>query len=424
MSRLFTSTTRAPRPRTKRSLADWLKWVALEDHCEWANRYVAWLKTPLGVLLVGAFVSLLSGLFVAPQGFALLAGIVMVIAVGLAWPWIAMRGIHAQLEFASRRGREGKPTVAKFVVSNRWPWPVWGLAVDDPFTADSSEAAALARIDGWSRATFDCTFTPSMRGAYPRKSVLIGTAFPFGLWRASRPVKSEKRLIVWPQTFWLPPLGDSSSRVDWRGVLSEDRAGAEGFRLGTREHRHGDTLRDVHWAKSARYDRLIVSEREASVVPEIAVFVDTDPARHSAAGGDSTLEWSLRIAASICESVVEKQGGVQLWLGNKRVCAHSTELHLQRLLDEIALLHQDGAESSQSGGAPQLSNAPGIRVSIGTHLSPIRTNRAIVLSGYGFGGKQERDDINGWIVVDTPEDVADQILKGWRNGTRRVSRAR
>ncbi len=422
MSRLTTSSTTVRRPRTKRSLAEWLKWVALEDHCEWANRYVAWLRTPLGVLIIGAFVSLLCGFFVAPQGFALLAAILMVIAVGLVWPWIAMRGVQAQLEFASHRGREGKPTIAKFVVINRWPWPVWGLAVTDPFGDDGSEAAALARTDGWSRATFDFSFTPGMRGAYPRESVRIGTAFPFGLWRASRPVKTEKQLLVWPQTFWLPPLGDCSSRTDWRGVLSEDRAGEEGFRLGTREHRHGDTLRDVHWAKSARYDRLIVSEREASVVPEIAVFVDTDPANHSAGGSDSTLEWSLRIAASICEAVVEKQGGVQLWLGDKKVSAHSTELHLQRLLDEIALLQRDGTGSSGSGGVPRRRNAPAVRVSIGTHKSPIRTDRAILLGGYGFGGR-EQDERGAWIVVDSPDDVAGQVLQGWRNETRRASRA-
>ena len=80
-------------PRSKRSWFAWIVWVAAEDHCEWANRYVYWLKTPLGVLLSCAVFSLLCGLFYAPQAFLLLAVIAAVVAVGIAWPGIAVRGL-------------------------------------------------------------------------------------------------------------------------------------------------------------------------------------------------------------------------------------------------------------------------------------------------------------------------------------------
>ena len=41
------------------------------DFCPWANRYVYWLKKPLGILIVAAAASLLCGIFVAPQGYVI-----------------------------------------------------------------------------------------------------------------------------------------------------------------------------------------------------------------------------------------------------------------------------------------------------------------------------------------------------------------
>lgn len=416
-------TPNTERPNAPRSWTQWLRWVLVEDHCEWANQYVALLRTPLGILSMGAVASLLCGVYVAPQGYALFAAIVTVIVLGLVWPSVAMRGIRGRLVFESRRGREGKPAATKLLVTNRWPWPVWGLAIEEPMLADpdqSETVVALARVEGWSRATFNCAFTPSLRGEYPRTEVRIGSGFPFGLYRSSRPVEVAKRLIVWPETFWLPTLADPSHRRDWRGDQSDAYAGSQGTRLGPREHRHGDTLRDVHWAKSARYDRLIVSERESAAVEEVTVVVDVDPTRHSGEGRGSTLEWSLRIAASICEAVAGQRGAVTLRLGGREYSATGAGGELGRLLDEIALFDptdaaERGLASPSASGGPREST-----IYIGPERSIRPAGRFICVRP---PGRRNRSDASAWIVVDTGEDVAGQVLGGWCKRSRRSVRA-
>ncbi|MEM6328860.1 MAG: DUF58 domain-containing protein [Planctomycetota bacterium] len=435
-------------PPPRLSWLAWLKWVATEDHCEWANRYVYWLKSPLGILLLCGVFALLCGVFVAPQVLLLLAVVAAVVLVGAAWPSVAVRGLRCQLIYAAPRGREGKPTQARLVVTNRWPWPVWGLAIDDPAfahavgqTPDAPAAAeptangptasgptatqvALARIDGWSRSSYNWSFVPPRRGVYPSREVRIVTGFPFGLRRAARPVEVRRSLTVWPETFWLPPLEDQQTRRDWGGELSETAVGMDGTRLGARDFRPGDSLRDVHWAKSARHERLIVSEREASVVADCTVVVDVDPAHHAGVGGQSTLEWSLKIAASICESAASGRGRVNLWLGGVRHTSGAGGAKLAKLLDGIARFGAatqagtaEGGGAASAGPAPAAQHArPGESViSIGTDASGHLAGRAIVLSRRAFDSRAPSTQApHGWIQIEAAADVPGQVLRGWR----------
>lgn len=424
--------TAAPAPApAKRSWINWLVWLSTEDHCEWANRYVYWLKTPLGILSCCAFFALLCGLFVAPQAYLLLAVIAAVVVVGIAWPGIAVKGLRCRLVYTARRGREGKPTQAKLIVTNRWPWPVWGLAVDDPAfalatqTQDSAGEAtvALARINGWSRCTYKWTFVPPRRGVYPSQEVRIVTGFPFGLRRASRPVEVDRGLTAWPETFWLPPLEERNNRRDWGGELCESLVGSDGMRVGVRDYREGDNLRDVHWAKSARHERLIVSEREASVVDDYRVVVDVDPDHHAGVGSDSTLEWSLKIAASICESVIDKRGRVELWLGGERYAAGGRPEALEALLDGVARFE---ANAPTLSAAKSLSSSASASViSIGTDASGAMPGRRIVLQRAASSSTSLRQEnaSESWITVDATQDVPGQVLQGWRSERRSRRRA-
>ena len=162
--------------------------ASTHDFCPWANRYVYWLKQPIGWFLSGAAAALLIGLSVAPQALVVFAAIVVVIVVGVAWPWIGMRGISCSLAFDRRRTVEGARVPVRITVVNRWPWPLWGLMVDRGFvphdagSINESPAVSLARVPGWSQTTFEWDFEPQQRGRYPLETPRFSTGFPFGIW--------------------------------------------------------------------------------------------------------------------------------------------------------------------------------------------------------------------------------------------------
>jgi len=128
------------------------RWLT-HDYVPGANRYVYWMKTPLGVLALACAASLACGFCVAPQGFVLAGVSATIIVLGIVWPWLAMRGIRAELSFHRPRTREGQSVPVRLIVRNRWPLPIWGLAVQGGFDGDSKAdkatiAVALARVSG------------------------------------------------------------------------------------------------------------------------------------------------------------------------------------------------------------------------------------------------------------------------------------
>jgi len=318
------------------------RFVALLSHdfCPDANRFVYWLKKPLSVLVIALFVALACALLLNPQAFAAVGGLAVIVALGLVWPPIALRGLSSSLEWERARCREGETVRARLVIKNRSPWPVWGITLDGGFRNDAP-VVALARVAGFAEVVFEWDFNPPQRGVYPISTPMLSTGFPFGLWQARRACADSKPLIVWPSTMpldMLPDLTDSRISED---RTTDRRAGDCGDLLGTRAFRQGDSLRRIHWAQSARHQRFIVTERQAGVEGSVSVVVDVDAEHHDGDGKDSSFEWTLRIAASICECLSAGHLHVECWLGEECFLLHGPN-GMRRLLDWMAQLPAGG----------------------------------------------------------------------------------
>ncbi len=416
----------SPRLPKKQSVWDVLRVLAVErQYCEWASPYLAWLRRPLGVLTLLAIAALLCGLFVAVHGFVVLAAIAAVVAIGCVWPWIGIRGVACQLRFAATRAEEGKPVEAELVITNRWPWPVWGLAVEGGFGEEVDESqqpeVAVARIGGWSRGYFNWTFTPLVRGRYPSVNPQLVTEFPFGLWKAKKEVEVLSRLIVWPARFPLPPLVLPSGCQSWTGQTSECSSGSVGHRTSVREYRFGDSMRQIHWAKTALYDKLVSYEREGQAVTEARISLDTHPSLHRGRGPQSSVEWSIRIAASICDTLLRQ--GV-----NVVIESHADQFHSERkgnnpttVLDWFALLNTKNVPNSRIAARAVASNgAATLFIHITTDLSPRVTGDSIVI----VVDRPNHASINAgkmpqsWIELSQETDIPTQVRRGWQQGLR------
>ena len=64
-------------------------------------------------------------------------------------------------------------------------------------------------------------------------------------------------------------------------------------RRGTREYRHGDDLRRVHWRSTARYGELMVRREEQPWQARCTVLLDTRAIAHRGAGPASSFEWAV-----------------------------------------------------------------------------------------------------------------------------------
>src|SRR5207248_5521256 len=119
-----------------------------------------------------------------------------VLAVGIVWPWVSMRGVRCELSFAQHRVREGEAVQAVLRVQNRFPFPTWGLVLDRGLTSHDGDSGCvgLARVPGWTSSVFNWEFITQQRGVYPLARPELATAVPFALSRAARCALVDREL--------------------------------------------------------------------------------------------------------------------------------------------------------------------------------------------------------------------------------------
>src|SRR5690242_4683944 len=123
---------------------------------------------PLGVLSLAATASFLCGLFLHTQGFVLCGGVLAVIALGVIWPWLSLRGLAGTITFDCARASEGESVEVRLALRSRLPWSALGLAVRDGLGRNSSEAVAgIASVPRRRTAICRWAFKPLCRGVYP-----------------------------------------------------------------------------------------------------------------------------------------------------------------------------------------------------------------------------------------------------------------
>jgi len=284
------------------------------------------------------------GIFVNPAAFAILGAILLVGVLGTVWPWVALRGITAEAEFVQTRCRVGQSVLLRLRISNRLPWPAWGLSVRRGFLDSRSESAgvALARVNGWSETEFEWMYSPERRGVFPQGVPQLDTGFPFGLVHASAPIRMTNELVVWPFAVPLDAMPDAAEIQTREDQLTDRRTGSCGDRIGIRPFREGDSLRHVHWLQTARTGRLIVAERQSPASCAIRLVVDVDQRAHSTSCRACSLEQTLSLAASVLESMHRHHALVELSLHDQRVIVGESQADLRRGLDLLARIPQGG----------------------------------------------------------------------------------
>jgi len=414
------------------------------DFCPGANPFVYWLKSPIGWVTTAIGFSIAVGLFIGPQGFILAAAFTTLLVLGLVWPWISMKGIKCQLVLDDAELREGEETKIVVQVQNYWPIPVFGVMVNGDFLQELNVdeeplAFSLRRVPAWSEAEFRIPITPRRRGHLPSNDILLSTGFPFGLTAISKPVDVANRRLVWPacQSLEGQPAANSSTRHALGSLC--DRSGEDGDVIGVRDYRQGDRLRNVHWAQTVRSQRLMVRERQTLASSTVNLVVDLTPAYHTGHGSQSTFEWAIRIAASICWQLNRTGAGVQLsYIGLESQNQRDTSNHLgiKSLMDSLANLptfSQAQQFAVEHRSDPQYVSFAGSSLGLFVGTSKSVANQRAELQGFvidlaGFSSdepltffdvdvadvkKTEQHSATD-IEVTSPQEAAEQLETGWR----------
>ncbi len=268
---------------------------------------------------------LLTGLFTGRAFFFNLAYLLGgLLIVSLLWAWTAVRWLGISRRTRARRAQVGRSLDEVFTVQNRAFVPKLWLEVRDESDLPGHHASHVVPALGPKASYRWYVETPCLvRGEFRLGPMTVMSGDPFGLFMSPRKLNATSSVIVYPATV---PV----NKIDLpMGVLSGGDAERRRAQFvttnaaGVREYVNGDSFNRIHWASSARKDRLMVKEFEIDPLADVWLFVDFSRASlvespsvqrvngdgavipTSAGIPPSTEEYGVVIAASLAQYFIE-----------------------------------------------------------------------------------------------------------------------
>lgn len=186
------------------------------------------------------------------------------------------------------------------------------------------------------------------RGLYWMGPVEARHSDPFGLAERHSRIGATTKLTVTPAALALPAAVLSGVRGTEGSIAARIQSVPSEDDVMTREYRHGDPMRRVHWAATARHGELMVRQEESAVSPEATIVMDLrrtaypDTGQEEAEGLESpSFEWAVTAVMS--------------------VAAHLSELgYTLRLLEPGGGLALAGSPSAPEPDAPEYTGRDGL----------------------------------------------------------------
>jgi uncharacterized protein (DUF58 family) len=159
--------------------------------------------------------------------------------------------------------------------------------------------------------TFSYQATCHKRGHYKQASIALKSSDPLGLFVRRHVTELPLNLTVYPGYYRMEKLPTAETYWLEQGQALKSQAAAEFY--GSREYQPGDPLKHIHWRNGARTGHFMLKEFEQSTQGPIAVafYIRHDFGEDK----ETTLEYSIKIAASLARLSAESGIGIDIFTG-------------------------------------------------------------------------------------------------------------
>ena len=179
--------------------------------------------------------------------------------------------------------------------------PTGVLLVEDglSYSLGSRPRFVLDRVEAGGAREVSYPVRSDVRGRFRVGPLAVRLTDPFGLCELTRSFATLDELVVTPVVSPLPATGLGGEWAGGGDTQARQVASAGEDDASTREYRHGDDLRKVHWKSTARMGELMVRREEQPWQSRATLLLDTRLAGHYGEGPGSSFEWAVSSAASI-----------------------------------------------------------------------------------------------------------------------------
>ena len=223
----------------------------------------------------------------------------------------------------------GVETTVSYHVTHQGRFPLWNLVLDPmPLPRFLGFPAGRASVDTLlpgEHLILDTRIKARRRGRYTLAEPMIGTAFPFHMWRWTASGEGKRSILVHPPFTPLRRLDlDAGLRYQAGGIALSSEIGNTMEFLGTREFRPGDDPRRIHWRSWARTSYPVVKEFREEYLCRTALIVDTRRPRPPfwqplLRLEDRPFEAALSMAAAMADALSQSEYIIDLFAAGPEV---------------------------------------------------------------------------------------------------------
>ena len=327
------------------------------------------------------------------------------------------------------RVEAGRPATVRLRLDNVSRLPSGVLLMEDalPYTLGGRPRFVLDRVEPQGVRDVSYPVRSDVRGRFLVGPLSVRLTDPFGLCELSRSFASTDELVVTPV---VSPLPSVRLGGDWAGggdtsARSVATSGTDD--AATREYRHGDDLRKVHWRSTARVGELMVRREEQPFQSRATLLLDGRAAAHRGEGPGSSFEWAVSAVASI--GVVLARSGFTLTVVRETgedVVPLGVPVTEGLVLDSLATVASQKQSTSVEPVVTRLrrSGVDGVLVAVLGALEPAEAERLVRLRTGGGAAVAVLLDTDSWapgaggarVVAERAYDATATLLTGagWR----------
>ena len=197
--------------------------------------------------------------------------------LGVSWLWatLALRGIQIRREARTLRSQVGQVFQERFDIRNGGRLPHLWLEVRDQSPLPGSQGShVFINLRGRQQRSYLVRTRLAQRGVFSLGPTVLASGDLFGLFPVSRALPSASSLLVYPITVDVRAFPSPPGLLPGGEALHRRTHQVTPNAAGVREYAPGDSLNRIHWASTARRDRLMVKEFELDPLAEVWILVD------------------------------------------------------------------------------------------------------------------------------------------------------
>jgi uncharacterized protein (DUF58 family) len=229
----------------------------------------------------------------------LLVGLSLLLVISFVWARRLRDRVFATRVVEGTWVVAGDELRERFTLVNTSRLPVLWAQVSDRSAVPGYSANRVESVSGDSERSWTGTGVCRRRGVFRLGPWDLVMADPLGLFEVIHHYPVTATLMVYPRASFLPHLELPRGRTLGRAMSSERTTQETILVGGVRDYNMGDSLRRIHWPKSAHHDRLMVREFDREPSGDVWLVLDLDTGVQAGDGAEATQEYGVILAASL-----------------------------------------------------------------------------------------------------------------------------